>query len=67
VKGVFDLRVVYLPQAECRDCRWNGTATSRPGSSAGLRSSARRHVKQTGHVVWVVIEDRTVYAPEGEK
>jgi hypothetical protein len=55
-----DLRITYQPWAECivEGCGWARNAR------LGNRAEARAHVRDTGHDVVVVIEDRTLYTRE---
>ncbi len=48
------------PYADCEDCgrTWPQSPTT--------RQAAKDHTRFTGHTVLVVVEDRTLYLPDGE-
>ncbi|MEV5819232.1 hypothetical protein AB0L22_08665 [Micromonospora haikouensis] len=49
-------RSTSRPMAQCENCdRLSINAT---------RERVRRHVQQTGHTAWVVVEDQTQYSPQ---
>jgi hypothetical protein len=55
VSRVEGFTVKFHPAAQCRDCLWAQV------SSPITRRNAKSHVRDTGHVTTVTVEERTTY------
>jgi hypothetical protein len=59
--GVTSSSTRYPPYADCNSCDFY----LGDGGSVKVRREARKHVTETGHMVWVTVEDVTRYEPAG--
>ncbi len=77
MKGVTYVTVTYLPRAECQGaeadlgseaaqgCSWHAQVPNyRPNAGRETRKLAQEHAKARGHIVHVITETITEYAPE---
>jgi hypothetical protein len=60
--GVTSSSTRYPPYADCNSCNFY----LGDGGSVKVRREARKHVTETGHMVWVTVEDVTRYELAGE-